>query len=147
MVTELPNIRVLFDFQNMAMKAQTRRCPTCKKSCKTPAGLRAHIKQVHDRRYECNVCEEKFAFESYLSKHKEETDCGEKAIEEFPVDEREFIHKCGNTESQFATKEDLEDHISKNHQDKESEQINYNHKFSIWLQDYLGNLSLATLLY
>ena len=147
MVTELPNIRVLFDFQNMAMKAQTRRCPTCKKSCKTPAGLRAHIKQVHDKRYECNVCEEKFAFESYLSKHKEETDCGEKAIEEFPVDEREFIHKCGNTESQFATKEDQEDHIFKNHQDKESEQMNYNHKFSIWLQDYLGNLSLATLLY
>ena len=84
----------------------------------------------------------KFAFESYLSKHKEETDCGEKAIEEFHFDESQFIYKCdkcGNTESQFATKEDLEDHIFKNHQDKESEQINYNHKFSIWLQDYLGN--------
>ena len=131
-----------FDFQNMAMKAQTRRCPTCKKSCKTPSGLRAHIKQVHDKKFQCNVCEEKFAFERYLSKHKEETDCGEKAIEEFQVDESQFIYKCdkcGNTESQFATKEDLEDHIFKNHQDKESEQINYNHKFSIWLQDYLGN--------
>ena len=129
------------------MKELNKKCSKCDYATYSNSALQTHIKQVHDKRYECNVCEEKFAFESYLSKHKEETDCGEKAIEEFPVDESEFIHKCGNTESQFATKEDLEDHISKNHQDKESEQINYNHKFSIWLQDYLGNLSLATLLY
>ena len=83
------------------------------------------------------------------------------------INETELIFKCyqcGPTESNFATKKDLEDHIMKNHQDKvytnltnsneldvfgvdfqventngeSSQQLNYNDRFSLWLQDFLG---------
>ena len=148
----------------MAKKAHTL-CPICKKSVKLK-GLKSHLRLVHEKQFKCKLCDQNFAFEKQLTKH-EKSICREKFVEEFEIDESELIFKCyqcGPTESNFATKEDLEDHIMKNHQDKvytnltnsneldvfgvdfqventsgeSSQQLNYNDKFSLWLQDFLG---------